>query len=214
MERREFIRTASGLAAGTAAGAAAASGASPAVAQAEEPDWPSFVEEAPNFGTSDQRGESEVTVQVGAGDGFQFEPSAIWIDPGTTVIWEWTGEGGQHNVVTEADASTEGAELSAPLQEAAGATYEHTFGEDADGSITAYYCEPHIGLDMKGGVAVGEVPTREAPGGDGGGGGQAGVPVPDTARILGVATAVALGATLGLTYLFMRYGGEAPPEPE
>ncbi|WP_459862429.1 plastocyanin/azurin family copper-binding protein, partial [Haloplanus litoreus] len=53
---------------------------------------------------ADATGQDEVTITVGAqgnGGAFAFGPPAVQIDPGTTVVWEWNGEGGQHNVVAE-----------------------------------------------------------------------------------------------------------------
>ena len=48
----------------------------------------------------DLTGEAEVTVAVGAEDrGDAFDPVAFRIATETTVVWEWTGEGGGHNVV-------------------------------------------------------------------------------------------------------------------
>ena len=69
----------------------------------EEPDYEGWFDETPNYeGTVDLRGEDEVVVVVGSGDdGFEFEPPAIMVDPGTTVVWEWTGEGGAHDVTHE-----------------------------------------------------------------------------------------------------------------
>lgn len=148
--------TAAGV--GSAAVAAGATGAvGTAAAQDEEPDWSEFVEEAPNFGeTEDLRGEEEVTVEVGAGDGLQFEPAAIWVDPGTNVVWEWTGEGGGHNV-----NGVEGEEYESEITDEAGFTFEHTFEEEDQ--INEYECTPHSAQGMHGGVAVGDgVETREA----------------------------------------------------
>jgi len=96
MKRREFVRTAGGATAVAAAGA----GATGTVAAQElQPVWPSAVTGA-NLGTyQDARGESEVTVQVGAGDsGLAFDATKLWVDPGTTITFEWTGNGGAHNV--------------------------------------------------------------------------------------------------------------------
>src|SRR6056297_1390085 len=98
MKRRDFIRTAGGSAAATTA-VAASSGS--AAAQTVQPEFSEL--EGIDGGIEDLRGESEVTVEVGAsgnGGNVAFSPAGIWIDPGTTVIWEWTGEGGDHNVVT------------------------------------------------------------------------------------------------------------------
>ena len=191
--------TAAGVAsAATAAGATGAVGT--AAAQDEEPDWGEFVEDAPNFGeTEDLRGEESVEVQVGAGDGLQFEPAAIWIDPGTEVVWEWTGEGGGHNV-----ASNDGEEFESDTTADEGFTFEHVFEEEG---INEYECTPHTAQDMHGGVAVGEeIETREVI--DESEGGGAGVELPESARAVGVALTVAFGSTLGLAYVFMKYGGD------
>jgi serine/threonine-protein kinase len=49
---------------------------------------------------ADLTGQDEVNVDVGAGpSGYKFDPADIRIDPGTTVVWTWTGRGSQHNVV-------------------------------------------------------------------------------------------------------------------
>jgi hypothetical protein len=57
---------------------------------------------------------------------------------------------------------------------------------------------------MHGGIAVGEdVATVDV----GGGGGSNAVFVPDAARALGIATFIAMVSTLGLAFVFMKYGG-------
>jgi len=96
-------------------------------------------------GETDLTSESAVTVAVGAVDGLVFGPAAIRIGTGTTVTWEWTGNGGQHNVVAEDDAFTSDYYVDE------GATFEFTFDEPA---LHRYYCEPHRQLGMKGGVRV------------------------------------------------------------
>ena len=98
----------------------------------------------------DYTGEDEVTVDVGAGDiGFAFGPPAIRIDAGTTVVWEWTGEGGAHNVVSE-DASATQFNSGDPIDEQ-GYTFEETFEE---AGIQLYYCTPHRGNGKLGGIDV------------------------------------------------------------
>lgn len=113
----------------------------------EEPDYGDFMEDVPNYeGTYDFRGEDEVEVLVGAGEqGLQFEPAAIMIDSGTTVIWEWTGEGGAHNVVHE------DGEFESELVDEAGHTFEHTFEEE---NVYQYVCSPHEANGKKGAVTV------------------------------------------------------------
>ena len=196
VSRRGVLRAA----AGTTAAAGAASATANTVAAQEMPEWGYSADV--DGGHEDRRGEDEVTVQVGAqgnGGALAFSPAGIWIDPGTTVTWEWTGEGGEHNVAT-VDGP---AGLDSDLTAEAGFTYEYEFTEDDEG-ITDYVCEPHEALDMKGEVAVGDdVPTAEI-GGGGGGAPQ----IPDSARTLGVATFVAMVSTLGFAFFFLKYGGD------
>jgi halocyanin-like protein len=197
VSRRAFMRTAGGAAA--AAGAATAT-AGTAAAQEVAPDWPSGAEG--NVGSyTDARGQDSVTISVGAGDqGLAFDPTLVWVDEGTTITWEWTGAGGSHNVVTqEGPASLDSGQAVGEE----GATYEYeTSSEDA--GITHYACVPHISVGMHGGIAVGEdVATVEV----GGGGGSNAVFVPDAARALGIATFIAMVSTLGLAFVFMKYGG-------
>jgi halocyanin-like protein len=154
--RRTVLRTAAGVA---TAGLAAA-GASTAAAQSDE--FGGWFDDVSNYdGVVDRTGESEVTVAVGAegnGGNLAFDPAAVRVDPGTTVVWEWTGEGGAHNVVDR-----DGAFDSGDAVTDAGTVFEHTFGSEG---TFLYLCEPHEALGMKGAVVV--------EGGDGGGGGDAG----------------------------------------
>lgn len=64
-----------------------------------------------------------VVVTVGADDGFAFEPAAIRVDAGTTVVWGWTGRGGQHDIVKRDGA------FSSSYHRGAGATLTHAFGD-------------------------------------------------------------------------------------
>jgi len=205
VSRRTFIRTAGGAAG--VAGATAATGT--AAAQEEQPVWPSGAEG--NVGSyEDARGESEVTVQVGAGDqGLAFDPTLLWVDPGTTITWEWTGAGGAHNVVTVEDGGPASLDSGDPIGEE-GNTYEYETSEE-DAGITHYHCVPHTSTGMHGGLAVGEdIETESA----GGGGGSDAVFVPQGARALSVATFVAMVSTLGLAFVFMKYGGTITRDEE
>ena len=215
MRRRDFLRATSGAAGATAAATSGvAVGAVGSASAQAQPDFGGWLEDV-DGGFTDARGEGEVTVAVGAegnGGAFAFEPAGLWVDPGTTVVWEWTGEGGGHNV-----ASQEGDDFASDIVSEAGATFEHTFEE---GGITTYQCDPHVSLGMKGAVAVGdEVPTAggggggdgEGGGGEGGGGG--GLFVPDSAKTIGVAATTAMVATLGLAFVLLKYGGGSEPEP-
>lgn len=115
-----------------------------------EPDYGGWFDDVENFdGTEDATGQEEVRIAVGApgtGGDFAFEPAAVRVDPGTTVVWEWTGEGGQHNVYDD------GVGYESPMYSDAGATYALTF--DGEG-ISKYACAPHESMGMKGAVVVG-----------------------------------------------------------
>jgi halocyanin-like protein len=145
--RRSVIRT--GLVAG--AGVAGLGGATTAAAQSDYDGWLSDVSNYDGT-TVDRTGQDEVTVRVGTqanGGAFGFGPPAVRVSPGTTVVWQWTGEGNQHNVVDEAGA------FESDLASEAGYTFEHTF--ESEGTFK-YYCQPHETVGMKGVVVVGEAP--------------------------------------------------------
>ncbi len=150
-------------AAGATAAGATAGAAGTAAAQEGEgggggrtvPVFGSYLDDANLYGEEsivDARDQDAVTVSVGAGDGLAFDPPAVWISPGTTVTWEWTGEGGTHNVV--ANNGPASLDSGDPV-DSSSATYEYEFTEE-DAGITTYKCEPHEGQGMKGGVAVGD----------------------------------------------------------
>jgi halocyanin-like protein len=201
MNRRTFLRTA----AGGAGGVTAATGAA-AAQSGEQPDWGGWLDGV-DGGYEDLRGESEVTVQVGAsgnGGAFAFSPAGVWIDPGTTVMWEWTGEGGGHNVAgEEGPASLD----SGSAVDTTGVEYEFEFTEEHAG-ITKYVCQPHRSLSMFGAVAVGgDVPTT------GGGGGAPTEPsemgVPFQAHFVGTATILMIIVSLVYSFFVLKYG-ESP----
>lgn len=97
-------------------------------------------------GTPADRTDSDtVTVAVGAVNGLRFEPSAVRVSPGTTVVWEWTGQGGQHNV------QEDGGAYESELATVEGTTFEHTFEESG---VSRYLCLPHQAVGMKGVVEV------------------------------------------------------------
>jgi halocyanin-like protein len=173
-------------------------------AQVGEPDYGGWFEDVSNYEeTVDRRGQSEVTVEVGTqgnGGAFAYEPAAVRVDPGTTVTWEWTGEGGQHNVVTE-----DGEEMESELVAESGFTFEHTF--EGEG-VTTYFCEPHRSLGMKGAVAVGNV-GGPAPGGEGVDEAAAGRILQAFGAVLGLLT---LPVVLGLVYVYVNRDSYRSPE--
>jgi hypothetical protein len=149
------------------------------------------------------------------------------VDPGTTVIWEWTGEGGSHNVVQEPDGAYE-----SELVTEAGYTFSHTFESEG---VSKYYCLPHRAVGMKGVVVVGDAaadaptptptPTADpaggegAPaggGGEGGGGGGTSAATERNVDLLFRALSGALAGAFALTiavlgYVYGRY--QAPERP-
>jgi len=96
-------------------------------------------------GPIDRTGAGTVSVSVGADIGFDFAPAHIVVDAGTTVVWEWTGAGGGHNVV-----DTEGA-FESELVAEEGHTFEHAFAEPG---VFDYVCTPHQTRGMVGTVEV------------------------------------------------------------
>ena len=167
------------------------------------PDWPEFVTEANEYSsgsTEDFRGQSEATVEVGAGDGLAFSPPAIWVDAGTTVIWEWTGNGGGHNVHGQ-----EGESYQSEVVDQEGFTFEHTF--EQDGQINTYQCDPHSGQGMHGGVAVGEVPTTEVQTGVITDPEELGIKVQE--HYVGIGAILMICVSLVFTFFTLKYG-ESP----
>lgn len=107
-------------------------------------------------GLVDRTGTGRTTVEVGAGSGLSFAPAAIEVDPGTTVVWKWTGAGGRHNVVERDDA------FASPYHQTQGSTFEHAF--ETAGTFP-YYCVPHRSAGMRGGVTVSGGSTTAVGGG-------------------------------------------------
>ncbi|WP_251329502.1 halocyanin domain-containing protein [Haloplanus pelagicus] len=96
----------------------------------------------------DETGSDRVTVAVGAqgnGGAFAFDPPAVRVSTGTTVVWEWTGQGQQHNVAAD------GGGFESDLSAEEGFTFEHTF---SSAGTVRYVCTPHRALGMKGAVIV------------------------------------------------------------
>lgn len=199
------------------------------LASAQSGDYGGWLSDTSNYNgeTVDATGQSEVVVSVGVqanGGAFGFGPPAVEVDPGTTVVWQWTGEGGGHNVVDD-DTGYE-----SPLVEAPGTEYRLTF-ESAGSSL--YYCAPHQSLGMKGVIVVGNgegtpdvtngTAVTPTPGGDGGvddGSGEGdesaaeGPDLPSTAPLYAVSLVLmALSPLAFLALMAARYRGQGgPPE--
>lgn len=145
IDRRQFLR-----ASGGAMAAVGVTGVASQTALAQSGSLDDWFDGVENYeGVIDQTGQSEVRVQVGTeanGGAFGFGPAAIRVDPGTTVVWEWTGAGSVHNVADE-DGNFE-----SELTDEEGATFEHTFETEG---VYRYACTPHKAMGMKGAVVVG-----------------------------------------------------------
>jgi len=105
----------------------------------------------------DRRDADTVTVGVGTegnGGNFAFGPSALVVAAGTTVEWNWTGEGNPHNVeaLPEEQLGVSDYEFSSGEAEGgSGVKYSRTL---EDSGVVLYHCEPHLSLGMKGGIGV------------------------------------------------------------
>ncbi|EJN60771.1 halocyanin domain-containing protein [Halogranum rubrum] len=152
MQRRAFLAalsTGAVAVAGCLGSGAQSSGGSGAGDSTSSGEYDGWFDDVSNYdGTVDRTGQERVTVKVGTranGGGNGFGPAAVEVSTGTTVVWTWTGSGGTHNVVAENGA------FESQYASKKGYTFEHTFEET--GTYT-YYCQPHIGMGMKGAVRV------------------------------------------------------------
>ncbi|MFB6136045.1 MAG: halocyanin domain-containing protein [Halobacteriaceae archaeon] len=195
--RRSLLRAG----AGAAAGAAATGTAAAQEGESEgEIDYGGWFDDVGNFeGTEDLRGESSVTVEVGAqgnGGPYAFSPPAIHVDPGTEVTFEWVSD--THNVTVE--DQPDGADWGGHTNiENSGFSFTTTFETEG---VYEYFCQPHVSFGMKGAVAVGEVP-RKSHGGS----------LVLTNGLLGLLGAVAVGVLSPLVFAFAlwRFYDESPP---
>jgi halocyanin-like protein len=77
----------------------------------------------------------------GTADVLGFSPPAIRVSQGSTVTWEWTGNGGQHDVRVEDQPDDAAWNGQTTLRSETGFTYEHAF--ETPGTYL-YYCDPHL----------------------------------------------------------------------
>ncbi len=128
---------------------------------------------------------------------YAFEPAteeALQIKPGTTVTFVW--ETDNHNIVVESQPEGAGWEGHEPIENS-GFEYEHTF--ETKGAYE-FYCQPHENLGMTGTIEVTDDPST-------GEGGHTSI-LPTSARTLGVAATGGMVSVLGLSYVFLKYGGD------
>lgn len=146
LNRRTVLRATGATLAVSLAGCAGDNGGEEFDFVDAEPDYDGWFDDVANYeGTVDATDRDEVTIEVGAGDGLQYAPPAVQITPGTRVVWEWTGEGGDHNVAAE------DGRFESETRGDAGFEFEHTFDE---GGTLLYVCTPHEAVGMKGAVVV------------------------------------------------------------
>lgn len=135
-------------------GTGGASGDGGSGSDSERPSFDGWLDGTDNYdGVADRRGESEVTVQVGAmgnGGKFAFEPAAIRVDPGTVVRWEWVGTAGAYDVVDET--------VGYASEQVRGTGHEFALAFDGDG-LSTYECTNYGDRGMRGVVLVGEGPV-------------------------------------------------------
>lgn len=142
MDRRRFLSLLGVVGATVTAGCGGADAP-------EEPQYGDWFDPVDNFdGFADRTDTSTVTVRVGAGErGWQFDPAAITVTPGTTVTFEWTGDGGEHNV-EHADGDWQNPD---GVVGQAGHTWQRTFDEPG---THRFRCWPHDDLGMRGAIFV------------------------------------------------------------
>ena len=211
MKRREFLRAAGGSGAAVTLGAGVAAGQE-GTGTATGTSNGTGTGGGTGTGTGNQTGGGgggggagsgqTKEVVVGPGGSLTFEPAELEILPGTTVNFVW--ESDNHNIVVESQpdgASWEGTPGSETKTYDTGYTYSHTF--QTEGSY-AYFCQPHKQAGMEASIEV----SADA----GGGGGDTGPAVPNSAKTLGVATVFAMMATLTLAFFFLKYGGDSAYE--
>jgi halocyanin-like protein len=120
----------------------------PTSGNSEVDEW---LASASNFdGTIADRTDTDtttVTVGVeGNGGQFAFGPPALTVSRETTVVWEWTGDGGPHNIVSNGDGP-----LDTELVTESDSVHEYTFEETG---TYLYSCKPHESIGMRGAIVV------------------------------------------------------------
>lgn len=152
ISRREILRISCGATVGVIAGLAGCQqqdqSACPRLPT--EPDYKDWLDGVSNYEwTCDLRGQATISVYVGVRgniDYFKFGPPAVAISPGTNVVWEWSGRGGAHNVVSETTIFDSGPPVDHESE-----TFSYTFDHPG---VYRYVCTPHVDVGMKGVVFV------------------------------------------------------------
>lgn len=186
IDRREFLRTAATGTVGTAAAVGAVG-----TAAGQETGSESSGNASAGGGGPTQ------SVAVGPNNSLKFKPAETTIAPGTTVEWTWDSD--NHNIVPSSQpegTNWEGTAGPASKTYNTGHSYSHTF--TTTGTFE-YYCDPHQASGMDGAITV-------QPGGASSGASEP--PIPNQAITLGIAATTTMLSTLGLAYVFIKYGGD------
>ncbi|WP_232687872.1 plastocyanin/azurin family copper-binding protein [Halobacterium zhouii] len=138
-------------------------------------------------------GSGTKTIKVGPGGNPTFSPETAYVKPGTTVKWVWKSNG--HNV--KPTSTPDGASWKGhPEIVDSGTTYEHTFEKKG---TYEYICVPHESMGMTGSVKVTDNPPKKE--------GYETI-LPDSAKTASVAALGSMTSVLGISYVFMKYGGD------
>lgn len=175
---------------------------------------------AASVGTATAQEATTHTVEMT--DQLVFDPAVLTIQPGDTVVWETVGSIGHSVTAYEAEIPGEAVYFaSGGFESEDAARNSYRAGEPASGDVTEgmsyehtfevagtydYFCIPHESAGMVGTIQVG----GGTDGGGDGGGGAAFPEVPDGARTLAVSATVTFLSVLGLSYVFLKYGGDYP----
>ncbi|MDS0259810.1 plastocyanin/azurin family copper-binding protein [Haloarcula sp. S1CR25-12] len=161
--RRHFIAALTAGVTGTLAGCGGTESATPSEASTEtdtdspvetqtDTDSPMETEtETDATGTPDSAGQTVVVAPDGS---LRFSPESFTVPAGSTVTWEWGGNG--HNV--KAETTPSGSDWSGTPGDGSttygsGHTYSHTFETAGE---YEYYCAPHQSVGMTGSFTVTE----------------------------------------------------------
>ncbi len=105
----------------------------------------------------DLRERGTVTVDVGASGNngsFGFGPAGIVVSTGTTVDFNWTGQGNPHNVEAQPGDQLGESDYTFRSGDREGGTGVKFSYDFDDAGVALYHCQPHLAIGMKGGIAV------------------------------------------------------------
>jgi plastocyanin len=113
--------------------------------------------------TVNQEDTNECAVIIGIDDsGLAFDQIDVQINAGDTVCWIWNNESMAHNVAQTSSENTDSRKSGGVYSGEASTTvdFRHTF----DTNQTFHYiCEPHVSVDMRGKIVVGDGADDTAP---------------------------------------------------